>query len=260
MSQVSLATLMQNLHKDIEHKLNSARTSFHHPGTKGDATEKVWIELLSDYLPKRYVVSGGHVVDSKGEYSDQIDIIIYDRQYSPLVFEQNGEKIIPVESVYAAFEVKQTLSKEHVEYAQDKIASVRRLTWTSLPVPTISGLKNPKPYHLILGGILSLDNGWASIESSALIESLTNSDLANDSLLDIGCCASHGYFHRESWKQHTKTLEPLHSRDYYTEPHDKAVTAFLFKLINMLQQLGTVPMIDVMAYAQHLSTSTPQQD
>ena len=43
-----------------------------------------------------------------------IDIIIYDTHFSPLVFELGEQKYIAVESVYAVFEVKQDLTKEHI--------------------------------------------------------------------------------------------------------------------------------------------------
>lgn len=51
---------------------------------KGDASESVWRELLQAYLPKRYQAETAHVVDSKGAFSDQIDVVVFDRQYSPL--------------------------------------------------------------------------------------------------------------------------------------------------------------------------------
>src|SRR6266480_152318 len=47
----SLSQLLAGLHDDIEHKLKTARRSFEHPGTKGNASEEVWLELLNTYLP-----------------------------------------------------------------------------------------------------------------------------------------------------------------------------------------------------------------
>lgn len=40
--------------------------------------------------------------------------MIYDRRYSPFLFNQSGAVFIPAESVYAVFEVKQELSRETV--------------------------------------------------------------------------------------------------------------------------------------------------
>src|ERR1019366_4030948 len=82
-----------------------------HPGTKGDQTELDWLRMLEEFLPKRYGVAKAFVVDSNGHQSEQIDVVIHDRHFSPLLFEVGGAKYIPAESVYAAFEVRQDLDK-----------------------------------------------------------------------------------------------------------------------------------------------------
>jgi hypothetical protein len=46
------------------------------------------------------------VIDSLGSFSKQIDIVVFDRQYSPFIFNFQGQKTIPAESVCAAFEAK----------------------------------------------------------------------------------------------------------------------------------------------------------
>ncbi len=93
-------------------KLETVRQSFGHPRTKGDASEKVWLELLQTYLPQRYQAATAHVVDSKGVFSDQIDVVVFDRQYSPFIFNYQGQTIIPAESVYAVFEAKQSINAD----------------------------------------------------------------------------------------------------------------------------------------------------
>ena len=144
MTTWNLATLLAGLHEDIQQRLERVRKSFGHPGVKGDASEEVWVKLLSDYLPKRYQAATAHVVDSKGTFSDQIDVVVFDRQYSPFIFKFEGQTIIPAESVYGVFEAKQTINASLVKYAQDKIASVRRLHRTSLPIPHAGGTYPPK--------------------------------------------------------------------------------------------------------------------
>ena len=72
MADWSLEQLLSSLHDDIQQKLSLVRRSIHHPGSKGDASEEVWLELLQTYLPKRYEAAKAHVVDSKGQFSEQI--------------------------------------------------------------------------------------------------------------------------------------------------------------------------------------------
>lgn len=239
MSEWSLPVLLKNLHKDIEGKLTIMRESIAHPGAKGDGSENVWIELLNTYLPKRYQAEKAFVVDSKGVFSEQIDAVVFDRQYSPLVFHHMEQTIIPAESVYAVFEAKQTLNLGMIKYAQDKIKSVRKLHRTSLPVPHVGGVSKPKQPAPIIGGILTLESEW----NPALGESLRRQLEANkgESLLDIGCVASHGYFYHDREDDQFNLL-----------PETKAATAFLFKLISELQTKATVPMLDIQAYGKWL--------
>lgn len=240
MSEWSLGQLLASLHEDIQQRLATVRKTFNHPGTKGDASENVWIDMLEKYLPKRYQAAKAHVVDSHGNFSQQIDVVIFDRQYSPFIFNYENETIIPAESVYAVFEAKQTANAELVAYAQEKVASVRRLHRTSLPIPYAKGTYPPKPLIPILGGLLTFESEWSPALGPSFERAL-NANLG-DGRLDLGCVASHGHFHHD---------QAVGQYSFIAE--SKPATAFLFKLISQLQFSGTVPMIDVEAYGQWLT-------
>src|SRR4029453_9246834 len=110
---------------------------------------------LKDPFPHRYQADRAFVIDSRGECSEQIDIVIYDRQYSPFLYNQANQRYVPAESVYAVLEVKQDLSAEHVRYAGGKAASVRRLHRTSAAVPTVAGVVTAGQPQRIIAGILT---------------------------------------------------------------------------------------------------------
>ncbi len=239
MSEWSLERILANLHDDIQRRLETTRQSFAHPGTKGDASETVWISLLNTYLPQRYQAAKAHVVDSKGIFSDQIDVVVYDRQYTPFIFRYEEQIIIPAESVYAVFETKQTLNAKHIKYAREKVASVRLLHRTSLPIPYVEGTYPPKPLIPILGGLLTLESDWQPAFGEPLYTAL--GDGIGDDHLDLGCVAAQGYFRLDK-----------ESGAYQPHAGGKPATAFLLALISQLQFSGTVPMIDVQAYAQWL--------
>ena len=126
MPDINISQLYSEMQTEMLQTLRTGAAAFTHPGTKGDNTEVNWIEWFCKYLPSRYKVDKAIIIDSTGKCSDQIDLVIYDAQYSYLVFQQQDSKLIPAESVYAIFEVKQNLNKEHMEYAQGKAESVRR--------------------------------------------------------------------------------------------------------------------------------------
>lgn len=239
MSTWNLSTLLHGLHDELHQQLETARKAMGHPGSKGDASESVWLELFQTYLPKRYQAEKAFVVDSLGNFSDQMDVVIFDRQYSPFIFTFKDQKIIPAESVYAVFEAKQTINAGLVNYAQAKIESVRKLHCTTLPIPHAGGTYPAKPPIKILGGILTFESDWTPGFGKSLETALT----ANDGCLNLGCVAAHGYFNYD-------TL----SGKYEYVIGGKPATAFLFKLISELQFSGTVPMIDVLAYSKWLAT------
>lgn len=234
----SLPELLAGLHSDIEGQLSAARKLMGHPVDKGDASEAVWLELLNKYLPRRYSADKATVVDSKGTFSQQMDVVVYDRQYSPFIFTFKETKIIPAESVYAVFEAKQSLNADQVDYAHNKIASVRGLHRTSLPIPSAGGPLPPKPLHDILGGLLTFESDWNPPLGPSLQKALTT---PHAGYIDLGCVAAKGHYGREPNGTYTFTSD------------GKPATAFLFELLARLQALATVPMVDIREYARWLT-------
>ena len=80
MDKWSLPAVLSGLHNNIENELKSGRAALNHPTDKGDAAETVWLEMLNLYLPKRYRAAKAHVVDSNGKFSQQIDVLVFDRR------------------------------------------------------------------------------------------------------------------------------------------------------------------------------------
>ncbi|MBB4041632.1 hypothetical protein GGR34_003310 [Microvirga flocculans] len=235
----SLERLLSDLHDDIQQRLARVRGSIGHSPSKGAASEAVWLELLQTYLPERYRADTAFVVDSEGAFSEQIDVVVYDRQYSPFIFKFEGQKVIPAESVYAVFEAKQSVNAAQVGYAQDKAASVRRLHRTSLPIPHAGGVYPPKPLPHILAGLLTLESDWKPAFGQPLADALDGVDAAGR--LDLGCVAAHGHYAFDA------------SARYSFVPEGRPATAFLFELIARLQASATVPMVDIRAYARWLT-------
>ena len=233
----SLPVLMQGLHDRVSADLKAARAGIGHPGAKGDGSERVWHKLFKTYLPMRYAADKATVMDSKGDFSNEIDVVLYDRQYTFLIFELEGVKVIPAEAVYAVFESKQEINSQHIEYAQRKAASVRGLHRTSAEVMTIDGPKTAR-LQPILAGFLAFENGWKSDPGEFIAKALSKEQ--GNGRLDIGCIAAYGTFGCEDANCQT------------TVQHDKAVTSFLLDLVTKLQKIGTAPAIDMTAYAKWL--------
>jgi hypothetical protein len=239
--KVNMKQLFLSMQNEMQAKLSTIRTFVQHPGTKGNITESEWINWLRTYLPKRYSVDQAFVVDNTGNISDQIDLVIYDQQYSPFVFYYEGVKYIPAESVYAVFEVKQSLNKEHIIYAAEKAESVRSLQRTSVPIIHAGGTYPPRPIFNLLAGILTTSSDWNPSFGKSFEEVLR---LLNPlQHLNLGCSLHGGSFLLNT---NDGTLEISSAQE--------ALIFFFIKLFIELQKLGTVPAMDIDLYSSAMDS------
>jgi len=58
--------LLENLETEMRQKFEVVRSKFEHSGNKGTNTEAILREFLRSYLPRRYGVGHGEIVDSLG--------------------------------------------------------------------------------------------------------------------------------------------------------------------------------------------------
>jgi hypothetical protein len=200
-----------------------------HPVSQGDLSEAEWLDFLNGFLPKRYAASKGFVFDSTGGTSDQIDVIIYDPLHSPLIMEtKNGEKYVTAESVYAIFEVKQDVNKDHIKYANEKIKSVLDLKRTSRGMISAGVSVPARGLTPIIGGLLA-------VRSDSKPETVENNMLSYPHI-DIICAAQDGTFHKCG-------------NEVQSSNGEEAVFSFFYVLLDELFKLGTVAAIDIRDYA-----------
>lgn len=235
--KVDIREIFLGLQSQMLSKLSLNKKILTHPVSKGDATELEWVDMLGSYLPKRYQVEKAYVIDYEGTISDQIDIVIFDRHYSPFLLRQNGATYIPAESVYAVIEVKPELNLRNIKYAGKKVYSVRKLKRTSGPIVHAGGeIKKPKKPFIILAGLLTIDGS-----SSTVIENEIKK-MPKKQRIDFVCSLSGGAF------------VVTYTKDTVFEKSQKenGLIFFFLKLLSALQPLGTVPAMDIETYINQL--------
>lgn len=242
METVDLRKLFLDLQMELAASLQTDRNAISHAPTMGAASERGWRAMLETYLPKRYCVSEAFVIDSNERRSEQIDLVIYDRQYSPFLFHHHGALFIPAESVYAVFEVKQTLDAETLAYAVAKAASVRSLERTSVAITHLQGNSPGREPFPILSGLLCLDSSWKPTFGKSLRKALTVSP--PEGRLDLLCALKHGAL--EVHYPEGGEIELDRSAP------DTALIFFFLRLLERLQGLGTVPAMDLRKYGKVL--------
>jgi hypothetical protein len=242
MPHVDMLELFKNMQTQMASTLELGREFITHNGEMGEAAEESWRQWLQKYLPRRYCIDKAIIVDCNGNTSDQIDIVIYDGQYSYFVFRHEQVIYVPAESVYAVIEIKQELNKSNLAYAGKKAASVRKLSRTSAEIPFVGGIYRPKPLHKILAGIITIESVWKDPLGDSLKKNLTNEDI--DSQVNFGCAIKHGSF----WAEYEPKITLKKSSP------DESLLFFFLQLLKALQSIGTVPAIRIDEYAKVLNS------
>jgi hypothetical protein len=237
MNHIDIRKIFLGLQDQMYAKLSLNRRIIHHPTTKGDASELEWIEMLSTYLPRRYQVDKAFVIDCKGNISEQIDIVIFDRHYSPFLLRQNGATYVPAESVYTIIEVKPILNLANIRYAAKKASSVRKLERTTAKIIHAGGVidKPKKPFE-ILAGILTIE-GRSNVKMESQLKKLDKKRFLN-----FGCTLDIESFWIKKDSLDNLTLEKSRQNE--------GLIFFFLNLLSELQKLGTVSAMDIQSYIE----------
>ena len=97
-----------------------------HGTLTGGYREQTWMDLFRRIIPKKYSLAQGvMIIDSDGRISKEVDIAVYDEQYTPYIFQYNALKFIPIEAVAVVIECKSTKwCEEHVKKWSDAIKNL----------------------------------------------------------------------------------------------------------------------------------------
>ena len=97
----------------------------------GAGVEDVVREELASLLPLRYSVDAGIVNDRHGNTAGDFDLVVRDHTWSPIIkpgaTTRSRRFHFPVEGIYAALEIKQTLGFGQLDEAMEKLVTLSRL-------------------------------------------------------------------------------------------------------------------------------------
>jgi len=110
----------------IKKESDLARAMLKHKGELGNVRETLIQGILNRILPSTYEIGSGEVIDSNGNRSKQIDIVVSRRDFPSLLM-PSGHRVYLIESVLATIEVKTTLNHDSLDEALENCASVSDL-------------------------------------------------------------------------------------------------------------------------------------
>ena len=109
-----------------------------HPGEYGKYREDIIKRFLKLYIPERFGISSGFIINPNDEISSQCDIIIYDKSKTPRIQNYESQRFFPIETVIGVGEVKSTINSEtELNSYLIKLSKFKKMRY---------GVKNSNPY------------------------------------------------------------------------------------------------------------------
>ena len=118
----------------------------------GPGVEDIVREQLASLLPGRYALDAGVVNDRHGRTADDFDLLVCDPLWSPVIkpgaTARSRRCHFPIEGLYAAAEIKQTLGPRELDEAMRKLVTVARLDRPENPYGHITENQHLLQYDL----------------------------------------------------------------------------------------------------------------
>lgn len=155
---MGLDELFNSVSKRLKIEFEEQAKILGHPGEVGTGRENVLKSILTKYIPKRYFVDSGFVIDALGNKSKQMDIIIYEANYTPVFEIVEGKRFFPCETVVAVGQVRTKIgSRKKMRDCLNNVKSVKELDRS-----------NKRTNQLITGPGISLDYLSKRFDPSAI--------------------------------------------------------------------------------------------
>ncbi len=218
---------------------------FNHNGNLGNNRENILKKFLEEKLPPKFGIGKGEIASPYFGHSKQCDVIIYDREKSPLLF-QNEDNIFLIEGVYGIIEVKSKLSKEKLLEGLENIKAFKKMVSENTINETLgSGITSKyrasKPFGIIFA--YDIDKNSLNSLKRNYLEWKKNE---NDSVLpNLIVVLNKGLiYHRNKLEKYIKTeeiIENNYSVEYF-EYKEKTLFQFFVLLYDLLfeMRLGNI--------------------
>jgi hypothetical protein len=140
--QATLADYWSGIHEALNKRLRSVQKFLRHPTSGGNAEDHIR-QLLRDYLPTRYAVENGFVVNADQARSDAMDILFVDKHFIPPLSAEPAFKVFPCEAVVGALEMT---SSPKSQVGRAGIGKISKLQDDIMKLARLRGLAKERQY------------------------------------------------------------------------------------------------------------------
>lgn len=121
--------IIENYSNIEESIVKQLQLAVDHPGTIGGFREEIWKSLFEQIVPKKFSIERSvFILDSNGNVSHEVDLAIFDEQYTPYIFRYGTLKFIPIEAVAVVIECKSSnssIEKDKIKRWSDSIDNLK---------------------------------------------------------------------------------------------------------------------------------------
>jgi hypothetical protein len=221
--QMDLNEIFDGIGKQMLLDFEHIQAQIKHAGERGSEREASLRTFLTSYLPSKYAIANGEIVDEQGQTSKQCDLVVYDHINCPLLLAGKDYRVFPAEPVFAAIEVKSVLNVAELRDASEKIRSVKSLVRSN-------GL---------IGGILfAYTSIWVTDPMQKAAEHLQeiNHDLEPYQYIDLLCILDTGVITVIDREGYTRIPQDLSGRCMFVY-HELTPPVLLWFFIHLLDLL-----------------------
>lgn len=119
--------ILKNIFDNLEQSLfNDMNIRIEHNLEDGKYREYLVKNVLEKIIPSKYSITNGFIIDSDNNISDEMDIIIYDKNYVPPFFDETYT-VVPIEAVIVVIQVKTTLTASTLKDSITNLNSIDKL-------------------------------------------------------------------------------------------------------------------------------------
>jgi len=127
----------RNAFSNISQKIfTNEQDKLFHSGEFGMYREAIVKKFLRFFIPPMLEIDQGFLINSFNETSTQSDIVIYDKNYTPLLRSNELQRFYPVETVCAVGEVKSTVDYTTCKNAIRKLYNTKKIA-SLISSPTV---------------------------------------------------------------------------------------------------------------------------
>jgi len=252
----SLQRIFEGVGKKLQTDFEFLTSQLSHALSTGEARESTLKELLRQYLPGKLGVDKGIIVSSDGQVSKQIDIVIYDKLNTPLLYCAENLRLFPVEGVYATISVKSKLDSSTLEESVENIRSVKKLSKKAfieqkgVIIYTTNLYGKELPYFPIIGFTFA----YSAIGPKTLKDKLEQLDDAGnpENNIDTICVLNNFVITNQSADGKIIVTKEPNSKRVFIKSESNSLLLFYLLMMHVLPQSWMVP-IKMTEYAQNIT-------